>query len=237
MKKLSKTETYLRNARQRFNKTKTGVGAFLPTVGEFRKMNAKDKRFYVQAVKSLKAKTPYQRSRDIYKARTAGKLMHHFQHSSGFSTERKAEMQDYKKQIGESTLALDSVRGKVFTNEARSLTKKQKDKIVKKQEMRAESQKDYMNLLTQQMMYTKTPQGNTFKFKVGASATVKDRLLRYDAYQSNSSDLVVITDTTRQAKNGSPRGTSVVSLMREYHGLSVEKILEALGQDDDNYIS
>lgn len=237
MKKLNKTETYLQGIHQRFKKTKTGVGAFLPTVKEFRNMNSSDKRFYINSVKTLKAKTPYQRSRDIYKARTAGKLMYHFQHSSGFSTERKAEMQDYKKQIGESTLALDSLRGKVFTNEARLLTKKQKDKIVKKQEMRAENQKDYMNLLTQQMMYTKTTQGNTFKFKVGASSSVKDSLLRYDAYQSSSGDWVVITDTTRQAKNGSPRGTSDVTLMREYHGLSVEKILQALRQDDDNYIS
>lgn len=236
MRKLNKTETYLRNARQRFNKTHKGVGAFLPTVGEFRKMNEKDKRFYVSAVKSLKAKTPYQRSRDIYKARTTSKLMYHFQHSSGFETKRKVEMQNYKKQIGESTLALDAMRGKIFTNEARSLPKKQKNKIAKQQEMRAENQKDYMNLLTQQMMYTKTRNGNSFTFKNGNASNVKDALLKYDAYNSSTSDWVVITDTTKQAKNGSPRGTSVPSLMREYRGLSVEKILQILGQNESNYL-
>lgn len=252
VRKLTITEKRLRNARNRFLRTKSGVEAFLPTVSEYRKMNKQDRRFYSNAVRSLSKKSsPYQRSRDIYKARTAGKLINKFNKASGFSQERKDELSSYSKQAKEMALALDAQRAGVYGNGvAQGLSKQQKTRLAKRYELRAENLRDYGDLSLNNALYqkVKVPTGGKtktgksrfrtqrFKFKKFSDVEMKDKLLKYDAYTSQGSNgYVVITDPNSAAQNGSPHGSSaglkpLMEQMNSEYGHNVARILEALGQ-------
>lgn len=254
VRKLTQTERMLRNARNRFLRSKSGAEAFLPTVSEYRKMNKQDRRFYSNAVRSLNKKSPYQRSRDIYKARTAGKLINKFNKASGFSQARKDELNSYSKQAKEMTLALDAQRAGIYGNGvAQGLSKKKKERLVKRHEMRAENLRDYADLTLNNVLYqkVKVPTGGKtktgkprvrtqkFKFKKFGDVEMKDKILKYDAYTSQSSNgYVVITDNTKPALNGSPHGSSaglkpLMEEMNNKYGHNVARILEALGQLDE----
>ena len=97
---------------------------------------------------------------------------------------------------------------------------------------RAENLRDYASLIRSQIVSgVKSKNGNAFKFGQNTQEEIKDKVMRYEAYQSNqtgSENWTVVTDKMRGAKNGSPRGGLVkVSLA------PVDEVLDMLAEGAD----
>lgn len=233
-KKLNNTEKYLLSQRRKFNKTHTGAGAFLPTVGEYRQMNSSEKRFYARQVQTLKAPSHYQKGRDIYKARAITRLANHAYNleTTPFKGKRYEQVSNYYDQAKEATLMLEAGEHNFYSSN-NNLSKREKMAQIKQgRYSRAENLKDYTSLLRSQIVSgVKSKNGNAFKFGENTQEEIKHKALRYDAYQSNqtgSENYTVIVDSMRGAKNGSPRGGLVKVTQRP-----LDEVLDLLAEGTD----
>lgn len=232
--KLSSTEKYLLSQRRKFNRTHTGAGAFLPTVGEYRQMKPSEKRFYARQVQTLKAPSHYQKGRDIYKARAITRLANHAYNleTTPFKGKRYEQVSNYYDQANEASLALEAAEHNFYSSQ-NNLTRDEKMQQIKQgRYSRAENLRDYASLIRSQIVSgVKSKNGNAFKFGENTQEEIKEKVMRYEAYQSNqtgSENWTVIADKMRGAKNGSPRGGLVkVSLA------PVDEVLDMLAEGAD----
>lgn len=251
MTKYNKTERFLQRKVLQFKKTRSGIGAFLPTVKEYRGMSKADQRFLQRNIATLQKKTPYRKERDLSKANATSAIIKRSSKYSNMSLEKKMEFNDRKSQLWEVTAAKEAQELGVLSRLSGRNRKIRNRDLQREKNFRTQVRKEEDYLKLQQLetldsrfkLRTKkqpksinknitAPKGRLnkrsvkFQFdKSMDSMQIKDKLLTYEAYQKNEG--VIIYDPTKPAKRQG-KGKFVA-----YSEDTLENVLRELGQIDD----
>lgn len=196
---LNKTEKYLRNARAYYKRTGNGVGAFLPTVSEYRAMSKAEKRFYQTSVVQLKRKSPFQKGRDIKRGSVIKKIVNKAPLIKT-TARRSSELSRNVETVNQAVFAVDAKENKIFEKNKVQTNEKINRMHNKGTLWNVKSEKDYSNVMFDKVLNTKVLGDSRINFNLLTSTKIKDKYMRYEAYESENGDGFVIIDTSKPGK-------------------------------------